>query len=354
MSTNSKVDPADLVGRNDLSDDKPSVSEESGTNAGDINTEQKRHPLDNEDEGISLLREIFPEASNEELEEIHFSRIYSEKSNPKSIDGRGEVKENDAAPPLQSSQNGKSSVFSSKLTSPLGLRILKNYRKQKEDQMMCRTLPEGNGDKESYKNDRKDDVPAPPQNVTEEVNVTIPDDFLRIPQHIALRLKNRDRGYLEWKVVSDLHRNVLRQHSNHDAIMGLHKNIDKQIEISAVFSRDRYVGLGMQVQERNGCVWVQALICHNGTRISSEETYVAFLEQSNAVDEMGPAFKAGVKPGDRILGVNEIPFLQWELAKVFPYDAIQSHQRKSQYFYSSSEILASVADAIKNTDDPIV
>ena len=244
-----------------------------------------------EDEELSLLSEIFPDLSREELIDIHYNRVkeYANHDTCSSHASNCELKvecNNDRI----ASYNSKSSAAGETVTD--------------------------------LSEDRKP----------------------RIPQHI--RVKNEE-DRLEWMSLSDLQHNVICQHSIHDQKYELGEHKPSPLDFTVVLSRDSS-GLGMQLRESNGFIWAQALICHDGVRIINMESYHVVVKNKNKeMHQTGPACEAGIQPGDCILGVNGRPFLQWTLVS-------DIKNEKNQSLITPSELLTEAAYFIKNLDDPIV
>ena len=310
---------------------------------GDEDDDEDKLLDDMDVQGISLLSEIFPDASREELEELHFQRVETvtklnastekegghqgivrdedESSNDQldtnlsteevknnlghDFNNGGDdsiVKTNDTSSTNSSESNtlnsiggsysyelgpnSKLSSMSSPLSSPLGRRILQQCQNPMNERY------------NALKN-------------------CLSDDFLRIPsqqpviQHSYNGSKDcskKDQNSTEiinWEAISRLEKNVTIA-SFGNAYPGSRHNYSIK---TVVLHRDMYVGLGLRLREWKGCIYVDALLCQNGNEVTSMEKYQKELSKftnSKKIDtsSLGPAFNAGIKPGDRILGVN--------------------------------------------------
>ena len=122
-----------------------------------------------------------------------------------------------------------------------------------------------------------------------------------------------------------------------------------------VIHRDPNVGLGMTLREYNGCVYIQALLRMDGSKIElrrHDSDMISFREPNNG----GPGSRAGLLPGDRILGLNGQPFLQGRLAT--DTDDIDlkitgSFKVQSKQIPTSEEILKSVGDVVSCACSPM-
>ncbi|EJK66327.1 hypothetical protein THAOC_12763, partial [Thalassiosira oceanica] len=107
---------------------------------------------------------------------------------------------------------------------------------------------------------------------------------------------------------------------------------------SRVLKRVPYIGLGMSLREYDGCVYIQALLRRDGTRLATEN-----LQDMTG---LGPAARAGLLPGDRLLGLNGQPFLKQRIATLTLDEAIDK--------VPSAEVLKSVGDALSRAKSPVV
>lgn len=114
------------------------------------------------------------------------------------------------------------------------------------------------------------------------------------------------------------------------------------MDFTKVLERDIEVGLGMTICEYNGFIFVHALLSHDGTRIFEWEGTAP-----GAGTAMGPAFKEGIRPGDQILGLNGMAFLQWQVT-----GAVDASGECGES--SSTEVLKSAVAMIANAPDPVV
>lgn len=139
-------------------------------------------------------------------------------------------------------------------------------------------------------------------------NSSLPDDFLRIPLHQALKVQNCVTGVLEWKVIKDLEDSVIQSHLLSDPDFA-YQIESCQLVGSTVVTKDNENGFGFQLGELDKNIYINALKSKNDSRIDSMDAYNSAVESLLSFDSFGPAFVSGLKPGDRILGVNGIPFL---------------------------------------------
>ncbi len=416
----------------DISVDDDEHSREQGSEASVKNLDE---------EAMSLLSEIFPDASREELEDLHYSRIVSNSvhdcdsytSDKETEEGESDAHKNgnevgsDASSMMDHPEEDEQSKIPSPVThgnlyvdaenDSLGtevpkvalhyhqtspgnesIRLTRNEvetpSKEHSDEVKTPSqdlisVNQGNMNASHSPSDQREgydevSVDAPDNNnglkkdgdspkgikqnekgngnqnatgTTQQAQFELADDFLRIPQHQALKLPNAKTGQKEWKIVVELEDYVIRCHvasaaAAHDGEFRRWIQSDQVILRTPVFSRDLYVGLGMQLRESEGFIYIGALICPNGHRIEDSESYSSAIESGVPWEEFGPAFTAGVKPGDRVLGVNGIPFLRW-ISQESNF-ASKNDGRHVTRALSSNEILANAANILRNVGDPIV
>ncbi|KAL7484943.1 hypothetical protein ACHAW6_010559 [Cyclotella cf. meneghiniana] len=252
--------------------------------------------------------------------------------------------------------------------SILGQRIFREYRLQ------LNTLQRG---KQTQDNSDYEDTATFIRNV----NNLPSNDFLRLPptmvrlMHYSLsRQRNEGEGSTYcWVDIRDLEKNVLQCHFDHNPsaevppLMQEEKITANSNQLPAlspsllicsdcltkVLHRDPKVGLGMSLRGYDGCVYVQAVLRRDGTRMDD------FEEQSSAADgnsEGGPAFIAGLRPGDRLLGLNGRPFLKGRLAANIPLDGGRDGSLSFTLPMEASpeDVLKSVGDEISRAPSPLV
>jgi len=293
-----------------------------------------------DEEGISLLAIIFPDASRDELEEMHFGRIHAPPEN--------DVANHEPQPaPVENHLVGP--------TRSLGSEEHSHSPNQSDDEKNFLEHDDcGNNERNlQEKMIKEDELPSmsPPKNSIPKM--TLPDDFLRIPEHQALKLPNKERsGEMEWSTVANLEHRVVQAHMANDDEMYhvLRGSRSRAMIRSTVLRRSYNKGLGIQLCEWNGFIYVNALTASsnaNANRITDEESYQAAVQSGIGWNEFGPAFQAGLKPRDQILGFNGIPFLR--RAQPGP----NSGHAHGQRVRSSSGVLADAVNLIRGVD-PIV
>ena len=186
-------------------------------------------------ESVALLREIFPEQSENELKNLHRER-------------------------LKHSANKKKQ---SPLTSKLGQRIW---------------------------NEIKDDY-----NDLEPPEVTLSDDFLRIPCRIKSH-EPPETSRWQSQLMGQLQQRVLRQHREYQEMRGgeMTYPLDDEYCYTCALSRDATGGLGMTLCEERGSIWVHSLL---------DQHEVRWFRAPIDIESGGPAIKAGIHPGDWVLGI---------------------------------------------------
>ena len=180
------------------------------------------------------------------------------------------------------------------------------------------------------------------------------DDFLRLPIASDERTKKRSsRRRPDLANTDELEQLVMKCHLDLEtrSISDSSLMMDEtQIEtmpssslmdstcFSRILKRVPYIGLGMSLREYDGCVYIQALLRRDGTRLVTEN-----LQDMTG---LGPAARAGLLPGDRLLGLNGQPFLKQRIATLTLDEAIDE--------VSSEEVLKSVGDALSRAKSPVV
>ena len=209
---------------------------------------QARNSVAKDAEGIALLRQIFPELPDLELRKLHNNHV--KKSSKK---------------PERTVHDGPS--------SRLGKRIWKQS-------MWFQDHPQHGIQQE-----------AQTWRPTE-----LPDNFLRLPQEIAIRRHNPRENKWNYLVIESLEHQVLELHVSHQKLMdtAVDYPVD-ELKYSRVIYRDPQKGLGMTLCEEGGRIWVHSLISRDGSR-----WFVPPPEHETG----GPAMEAGIMPGDWLLGIN--------------------------------------------------
>jgi len=168
-------------------------------------------------------------------------------------------------------------------------------------------------------------------------------DFLRLPPTFV-KLRS------QWVDIRDLEQKIIQCHLNNDTknvtpLMQDEETASRQVRCvtRVIHDKDPKVGLGMSLREYNGCIYVQAVLRRDGTRI----------DDFNNAHNSGPAFAAGLRPGDRLLGLNGTSFLRGKLASPSD-DILQLSTLTIEMEAPSEKILKSVGDMISRAAVPLV
>lgn len=211
---------------------------------------------DREVESVALLREIFPDESEQELKNLHRNRLLHSAA--------------------------KKLPFSSKLGQRIWNLVQEEY------------------------------------NHVEPPEVTLPDDFLRLPSR---RDDGTDQTADQWQkqLLQQFEQRVLRQHREYQETMGgeVAYPLDEEFCYTRAVSRDVAVGLGMTLCEESGCIWVHSIHGRNGVR---------WFRAPPDTESGGPAIREGIHPGDWVLGIQGEALLPMTNHKQFLRHAVSSVQ----------------------------
>ena len=265
-SSNILEDGMDVLHLKDDPLAQPSIAENKTQ---EQNQKQPQHPMDAQ--GLALLQTIFgPDASREELEQIHQTRL-------------GSLNESLAA----------EAASNTAVAGPDG-----------GNQDEGRSRLEGDADSVNAGNANRSRIRQ--RRRRRGIDVALPDDFLTVPSSAMVLL-----GDGEWQCTSDLESMVhssLRIQPNEFSREGefftavLGRNAAKQIKTNNVSG-----SLGMTLRQYEGVVCVHAL--------SSSKT------STDDVVWSGPAYDAGIRVGDEILGVNgvAVPDSSGDIESILPF-----------------------------------
>eukprot|EP00985_Skeletonema_marinoi_P027306 scaffold22202_cov80-Skeletonema_marinoi.AAC.1 len=205
-------------------------------------------------------------------------------------------------------------------------------------------------------------------------------DFLRLPSKMVRikRLSSQQQyndNNNEWVNMDELERQVLQSHldfetttssllhhdevatNNNNSIYGNERLSSSSSSLltsecfSRILQRDSRCGLGMSLREYDGCVYIQALLRLDGSRMEfdnngGDDDYDFNSNSNNNLSEedaKSPAYAAGLHPGDRLLGLNGRPFLK----------GIKVPDLSSASVSSSDHIAADPEDVLRSVGDAI-
>lgn len=317
--------------------------------------------LQNEIQGIALLRQIFPDESTEELRRLHRERI-----------GRKD----------QQQRETTSSTFASSSFQTPTRSSSRRTREEKESVKPFRTLsPSSSWHLETPPSDQKFRPPSrieqryhsPRSKVGQEIyrqltsrtittssssspflsktltwqEHTLPHNFLRLPPDIAVRRCKPDArqasstssasslpfphdGSWRYELVKDLAYRCMEQYKRHscqiqqkqqqqlslfDAIPSSTGNPASSSSFPMVIEaayytrslfRDGKIGLGLTLYEQHGVCLVHSLTSRDGRNWSRRPMSKHALEEGGG----GPALQAGIEPGDVLIGMDGTALLE--------------------------------------------
>eukprot|EP00977_Amphora_coffeiformis_P023625 scaffold13853_cov147-Amphora_coffeaeformis.AAC.2 len=207
-------------------------------------------PSAEDNEGIALLRQIFPEETTEELRRLHRKRVQR-----RSVQGETSSPYDGGSPSFSSPAAPSSRLLFATQTPSPAHNPLSHYKYHTPD--------------------------------------LLPDDFLRLPADVAVRRYDPLEDRFRYELVADLDRKI-KETLARDRTDTWHT-----IQTKVVF-RDARVGLGLTLIEHRGQVRVYACLDYEGKewhRTPPPKVY-------------GPTLKAGITPGDVIWGLNGTLFTE--------------------------------------------
>ena len=246
-------------------------------------------------QGIALLRQIFPEESIEALRKLHRGRV-------KKPSGETEYREDDER----------------KQPIPIDFPELVDSDQQRTPKQPIH-LPPGriNSDQQQQN-----------QSPRYKKECILPYDFLRLPPEKAVRRYDETSGRWQYQMVDELERRALYQFERSGSREGAgdEQHEHEQQYYTKVIFRDLKVGLGLTLYEERGFVAVHSLTSVDGRQWLASPVSKA--------DANGPSLRAGVEPGDYLIGLNGTALLQ----SVSPDESLLKH----------------AVSAIRLSPDPIV
>jgi len=162
--------------------------------------------------------------------------------------------------------------------------------------------------------------------------------------------------------------------NNFNPNSGIRSSISSSLITSECFTkvinRHTNIGLGMSLRIYNGCVYIHSLLRLDGSRIeysSRNESCdrISFVQHDdNNGGGGGPAANVGLLPGDRLLGLNGLPFLKGQLATTTTTDINNNDKttlkitgsakiKQQTKQPSDEEILKSVGELISTSKSPM-
>lgn len=125
--------------------------------------------------------------------------------------------------------------------------------------------------------------------------VVLSDDFLRIPCRITSR-EAPEISRWQSQLMGQLQQRVLRQHREYQETKEGEATypLDDEYCYTCALSRDSSGGLGMTLCEEMGMIWVHSLL---------DQHEVRWFRPPTDIESGGPAIKAGIHPGDWVLGI---------------------------------------------------
>ena len=138
--------------------------------------------------------------------------------------------------------------------------------------------------------------------------VLLPNDFLRLPPNLAVRRYDEETDRWRYELVAQLEKQALKQFERHYSFQGR-----EYLYFTKVVFRDSKVGLGLTLFEEHALVRVHSLISRDGRQ---------WLDSKQGNDDAsGPAARAGIQPGDLLIGINGTALME----SASPEDSLLGH-----------------------------
>lgn len=346
-----------------------------------------------------LLREIFspegiPVRRKSEDKRQHHHHQYQKDSQPK------ESNNIDVSNIISNDEHTTLTTGTQPFTSALGRRVWSNYMQNYRDQNFSGT----NGDLIVDFSRSTDDLHGKPSSKTKgqhERNLSMtshetipsftlstqhlpPSEFLKLPStmirvynssyndNIPFALKQNNQ--FKWVDTEELERKVLQCHLDFETseamstasslVEGRSGNTNLKSTLllpssliasdcfTRVIYKDPRLGLGMTLREYGGCVYIQGLLKKDGSRMDCGADHLEMgLDEENC---SGPAFEAGLRPGDRLLGLNGRAFLRGRLARDGKVIGNNVTLASPAMKYDADDVLKSVAAVISTAPSPLI
>jgi hypothetical protein len=288
---------------------------------------QEHHALQQEMEGIRLLRQIFPNEPPHALRDLYYEHVLQKAT-------------------AAATAAAEAAILAA-ATPPTARKLATFHPQQSQSPKQHNShQPKSKLGQLLWKQAQKDKMP--PQEALHWQEVTLPDDFLRLPPSVAVRryqgaspsMTNNFPLGSSWRyqLVHELEQRALQQEgvSLHGLLNGNSptslpdgsapgsKPTTAGIYYTAVLFRDVQLGLGMTLHEEAKLIRVHALAMSTGTTNTSGTTNaVAKTEQhhhqmQHQFHYVGPSYEAGILPGDVLIGINGSSFRQSKSPKDSP------------------------------------
>ena len=294
-----------------------------------------------EAEGVSLLRQIFPEEPVAVLKQMHRDRIQSPRGTPKTpVPAEANDFREDQHIPTGSFQTPQTDNTSRRILpetqvqTTLRSKLARRILQQERNEIHWTADPVSS---DSYWQSSSPLALAIADECRAAAAATLlPHDFLRLPPQIAIRRWDKDQRKWHYQVTKDLALLALRQHNNYVSAQAAQRgsaggvflqeraytrlddnDVDGLYYTRAMF-RDAKVGLGISLCEtKDGVIQVHSLTTRDGkswltsprrTQEDSGSGRGLTSADSNVLVD-APSVQAGIEPGDVLIGINGVALL---------------------------------------------
>ena len=330
-----------------------------GATASVASRDEQQYAMQQEMEGIKLLRQIFPGESPHELRKLYNEHVMQKANAANAASPPIAATEEIASPPsiaYKMDRNDDTIISTIQPKSKLGKRLWKQAREL--DRLQRQQQRQLDGESSGAAADESNHRPL------EWQEVTLPTDFLRLPPQVAVRRHCQEPisplgSSWRYQLVDELEQRALRQHgvtqypfprqadsgfSSSPGASAKPSSIKAPAYYTVVIYRDSKVGLGVTLREDGSDLRVHALAQIRSNAASQltdnegddkDDTGIdAWNKPTNLHNAFGPAFRAGVRAGDILFGINGTAF----------------RQSKSP----SDSLLRHAVNSIRQSPDPIV